>query len=39
MDDPETFKLYGRGQTAGVFQVEGTGMTRYLIEMKPENSG
>ena len=36
VDDPESFKLYGRGQTAGVFQVEGTGMTRYLIEMKPE---
>ncbi len=30
------FKLYGRGQTAGVFQLEGTGMTRYLVEMKPQ---
>jgi len=36
VDDPESFKLYGRGQTAGVFQVEGTGMTRYLMEMKPQ---
>ena len=26
----------GDGQTAGVFQVEGTGMTRYLMEMKPQ---
>ncbi len=37
VDDPEAFKLYGRGQTAGIFQVEGTGMTRYMIEMKPKN--
>jgi len=36
VDDKESFKLYGRGQTAGVFQVEGTGMTRYLMEMKPQ---
>ncbi len=37
VDDPEAFKLYGRGQTAGIFQVEGTGMTRYMVEMKPQN--
>ncbi len=37
IDDPEAFKLYGRGQTAGIFQVEGTGMTRWMIEMKPQN--
>jgi DNA polymerase-3 subunit alpha len=37
VDDPEAFKLYGRGQTAGIFQVEGTGMTRWMIEMKPQN--
>ncbi len=37
IDDPEAFKLYGRGQTAGVFQVEGSGMTRWMIEMKPKN--
>ncbi|MGQ0601327.1 MAG: DNA polymerase III subunit alpha [Anaerolineales bacterium] len=36
-DDPKSFELMGRGQTAGVFQVEGTGMTRYLTQMKPKN--
>jgi DNA polymerase-3 subunit alpha len=35
LDDPATFELLGRGQTAGVFQVEGTGMKRYLVQMKP----
>ncbi len=37
IDDPATFELLGRGQTAGVFQVEGTGMKRYLMQMKPRN--
>ncbi len=37
LDDPETFELLGRGETAGVFQVEGSGMRRNLIEMKPQN--
>ena len=37
IDDPKAFELYGRGQTAGVFQVEGTGMTRWMVEMKPKN--
>jgi len=35
LDDPATFELLGRGQTPGVFQVEGTGMKRYLTQMKP----
>lgn len=35
LDDPKAFELMGNGQTAGMFQLEGTGMTRYLIEMKP----
>mgnify|MGYP000983905203 CR=1 FL=1 len=37
LDDPATFELLGRGQVAGVFQVEGTGMKRYLTQMKPRN--
>jgi DNA polymerase-3 subunit alpha len=37
IDDPESFELMGKGDTAGVFQVEGSGMTRYIIQMKPEN--
>jgi DNA polymerase-3 subunit alpha len=35
IDDPATFELLGRGETAGVFQVEGAGMRRYLVQMKP----
>ncbi len=35
-DDPETYGLLGRGETAGVFQVEGAGMRRYLMQMKPK---
>lgn len=36
-DDPEIYALLGRGDTAGVFQVEGSGMTRYLMQMKPRS--
>ncbi len=36
LDDPKSFELLGNGQTAGVFQVEGGGITRYLIQMKPK---
>lgn len=35
-DDKATYELLGRGETAGVFQVEGPGMRRYLIQMKPK---
>ncbi len=37
IDDPATFELIGHGHTAGVFQLEGTGMTRYITQMKPRN--
>lgn len=37
IDDPETFEFLGTGHTAGVFQLEGTGMTRYLMQMQPKN--
>src|SRR5689334_4119012 len=36
VDDPKSFELMGAGQTAGVFQVEGGGMTRWLVQMKPK---
>jgi DNA polymerase-3 subunit alpha len=36
IDDPKSFELMGNGQTAGVFQVEGGGMTRWLVQMKPK---
>lgn len=37
LDDPKTYALLGRGETAGVFQVEGSGMRRNLMEMQPKN--
>ena len=36
-DDPHTYEFLGQGRTAGVFQLEGSGMTRYLTQMKPKN--
>ncbi|MDD5288378.1 MAG: DNA polymerase III subunit alpha [Dehalococcoidales bacterium] len=35
LDDSKTFKLLASGETAGVFQLEGTGMRRYIKELKP----
>lgn len=36
LDDQKTYKLYQIGDTAGVFQVEGQGMRRALVDMKPD---
>ena len=35
LDDPATFKLMAEGDTFGSFQLEGSGMTRYIKELKP----
>ena len=35
LDDTEAFELLTRGETVGVFQLEGSGMTRYIKELKP----
>ncbi|MCL0057820.1 DNA polymerase III subunit alpha [Dehalococcoidales bacterium] len=35
MDDAKTFNLLSSGETAGVFQLEGAGMRRYIKELKP----
>ena len=35
LDESETYDLLGSGDVLGVFQVEGAGMRRYLMEMKP----
>ncbi len=35
MDDEKTFELLSSGETAGVFQLEGAGMRRYIKELKP----
>ena len=37
LDDPATFELLGRGDVLGVFQVEGAGMRRNLMDMKPSS--
>jgi DNA polymerase-3 subunit alpha len=37
LDDDKTYEFLGNGHTAGVFQLEGTGMTRYIVQMKPRN--
>ena len=37
LDDDKTYEFLGNGHTAGVFQLEGTGMTRYIVQMKPQN--
>ncbi len=36
-DDPETYEFLSAGHTAGVFQLEGSGMTRFLVQMRPRN--
>jgi DNA polymerase-3 subunit alpha len=35
LDDKKTFKLFQSGDTTGVFQLESSGMKRYLKELKP----
>lgn len=34
--DPKTFKMLSEGHTFGVFQLGGSGMTRYLKELQPK---
>jgi len=36
-DDKKTYEMLARGETVGVFQLSGSGMTRYLKELKPES--
>jgi len=35
LDDEKTYGLFQRGDTIGVFQLESSGMKRYLKELKP----
>lgn len=35
LDDPKTFRLLQQAKTTGVFQLESSGMKRYLKELKP----
>ena len=36
-DDAETYDMISRGQTAGVFQIESTGMTGVCVGLKPQS--
>lgn len=35
LEDEETFKLFSRGDTIGIFQYESPGMQKYLKDLKP----
>ncbi len=36
LDDKETYEMLSRGETFGVFQLAGGGMTKYLVDLHPE---
>ncbi|MGZ5837338.1 MAG: DNA polymerase III subunit alpha [Xanthobacteraceae bacterium] len=36
LDDAKSYELLARGETVGVFQVEGQGMRRALTDMRPD---
>lgn len=35
--DKEVYKMIGEGRTVGVFQLESSGMTSFMKELKPDN--
>jgi len=35
IDDKKTFEMLARGETSDVFQLNGAGMTKFLIDLKP----
>ena len=35
LDDKKTFEMLARGETIGLFQLNGSGMTKWLKELKP----
>ncbi len=35
LDDKKTFEMLARGETCGLFQLNGSGMTKYLKDLKP----
>lgn len=36
LTDPEVYKMIGEGKTVGVFQLESSGMTSFMKELKPD---
>ena len=39
LDDPKTYQLLQRGETKGVFQLEGEGIRNLLVKLKPDRFG
>ncbi|MBI3742742.1 MAG: DNA polymerase III subunit alpha [Chloroflexi bacterium] len=39
LDNPKTFELLSSGETTGLFQLESTGMRRYIKELRPTSLG
>lgn len=37
VDDKRTFEMLARGETEGTFQLNGSGMTKALMDLKPTN--
>jgi len=37
LDDKKAFELLARGDTMGVFQLSSSGMTKYLVDLKPSS--
>ncbi len=35
LDDKKTFEMLAKGETIGLFQLNGAGMTKFLIDLKP----
>src|SRR5579875_2020170 len=35
LDDPDAYRLLARGDTVGVFQMESSGMRRFVTDLKP----
>ena len=36
-DDKEVYKMIGEGKTAGIFQLESSGMTSFMKELRPDS--
>lgn len=37
LDDKKVFELLAKGSTMGVFQMASSGMTKYIVDLKPTN--
>jgi len=37
INDKKTYQMLARGETVGLFQLNGSGMTKYLKDLKPTN--